>query len=165
MVLNKDELAERVLKDNLVDLKDAKHQLQPASVDLTLEKAFELVGQGALDFDNSERVFSEVKEIPFENDWVELAQGAYKVRFAEAVRLPPDLAGVTFARSSLARCGCDLYNGWWDPGYAGRGEALLIVHNPQGIRLKRGAKIAQMVFLPLNASKHLYAGVHHGEHL
>ncbi|MFA4946859.1 MAG: deoxyuridine 5'-triphosphate nucleotidohydrolase [Candidatus Micrarchaeia archaeon] len=165
MVLNKDELAERILKDKLVDLTDAKHQLQPASVDLTLEKVFSFEGQGALDFDNSERVLSEVKEIPFKNDWVELARGAYKVRFVETVRLPPDVASVTFTRSSLARCGCELYTGWWDPGYAGRGESLLMVHNPAGIRLKRGAKIAQMVFLPLNASKHLYAGVHHGEHL
>ena len=165
MVLNKDELAERILKGKLVDLKDARHQLQPASVDLTLDKVFAFEGAGALDFDNSERVISEVKEIPFENDWVTLAQGAYRARFAEAVRIPPDLAGITFARSSLARCGCDLYNGWWDPGYAGRGEGLLVVHNPAGARFKRGAKIAQMVFLELNASNSLYSGVHQGEHL
>ena len=165
MVLNKSEIAERILKSELIALKDAKHQLQPASVDLTLEKVYRFKGKGVIDFDNSERVISEAEEIAFEGDWVDLPKGAFKVQYAEEVRMPSDLAAVTFTRSSLARCGCDIYNGWWDPGYHGKGAGLLIVHNPKGVQLKKGAKIAQLVFVPLNASEHLYAGVHHGENL
>lgn len=165
MILNKSEIAERVLKDKLVALRDAKHQLQPASVDLTLDKVYRFKGKGAIDFDNSERVISEVEEISFNDDWVDLPKGAFKVQYAEEVRMPEDLAAIAFTRSSLARCGCDIYNGWWDPGYRGKGEGLLIVHNPEGVRLRKGAKIVQLVFVPLNASGHLYDGVHRGENL
>jgi len=165
MVLNKSEITERILKEELVALKDAKHQLQPASVDLTLEKVFRFKGKGVIDFDNSERVISEVEEISFNGDWVDLPQGSFKVQYAEEVRMPLDLAAVTFTRSSLARCGCDVYNGWWDPGYHGKGVGLLVVHNPEGVRLKKGAKIVQLVFVSLNDSEHLYEGVHKGENL
>ncbi len=167
MILGRESLAERIATQSIAEgLRDPAHQLQPASIDLTLDKAFEFSGEGALDYDNSERVISEVKELLFEGEWVKLGKGAYKVRFAEEVRIPSDLAAITFARSSLARCGCDLYNGWWDPGYHGKGEGLLVVHNPRGVRLKKGAKIAQLVFASLDKeSKHLYEGMHKGENL
>ena len=167
MILDKDSLAERIVSQKIVEeLKDAKHQLQPASIDLTLEKAHSFKNAGSIDFDNAERVISETAEIPFEGGWVRLEKGAYKVRFAEAVRVPGDLAAITFARSSLARCGCDLYNGWWDPGYHGKGEGLLVVHNPHGVRLKKGAKIAQLAFVSLHKeASELYKGMHKGENL
>lgn len=165
-VLNKGELAERIIKDKLVEVRDAKHQLQPASVDLTLEKIYRFVSQGAIDFDNSQRVLSKVEEISFQDSWAELKQGAYKVQYAETVRVPPDLAGITFCRSTLSRCGCDVYNGWWDPGYVGKGEGMLFVMNPHGVRLKKGAKIAQIVFLKLSTeANELYEGMHKGENL
>ena len=166
MVLSKSELAERIIKDRLVEVRDAKNQLQPASVDLTLEKVYRFASEGAIDFDNSQRVLSKVEEVAFNGDWVELKQGAYKVQYAETVRVPPDLAGVTFCRSTLSRCGCDVYNGWWDPGYAGKGEGMLMVMNPHGVRLKKGAKIAQIVFLKLSTqATELYEGIHKGENL
>ena len=164
MVLSKEELAERVVKDRIVEVKEGGHQLQPASIDLTLDKVFEFKEKGVIDFDNSERVISEVKEVAFEGGWVELRQGAYKIKFAETVRVPPDLAGMTFCRSSLARCGCDLYNGWWDPGYVGKGEGVFVVHNPHGVKLKKGAKIAQIVFVRLSKQAgELYSGIHKNE--
>ncbi len=167
MILDKDSLAEKILSQKIVELRDAAHQLQPASIDLTLDKVFSFKSAGSIDFDNSERVISETEEIPFEGDeWVKLEKGAYKVRFVEAVRVPPDLAAITFARSSLARSGCDLYNGWWDPGYHGRGEGLLVVHNSHGVRLKKCAKIAQLVFVSLHKEAgEVYQGMHRGENL
>jgi dUTP pyrophosphatase len=37
----------------------------------------------------------------------------------------------------------------WDAGYAGRGEGLLQVTNPRGVRLQRGARIVQLVLFRL----------------
>ncbi|HDD64086.1 MAG TPA: deoxyuridine 5'-triphosphate nucleotidohydrolase, partial [Thermoprotei archaeon] len=35
----------------------------------------------------------------------------------------------------------------WDPGYRGRSYSLLIVYNEEGIRLKRNARLVQLVFI------------------
>ena len=168
MVLAKHEILERIKRDKLVeDYVDLTQQLQPASFDLTLDKVFELYGGGSIDFDNSSRVLSEARELSFDaSEWVLLKKGVYKVRFKEIVRIPADLAGVTICRSSIARCGCNLYNGFWDPGYEGRGESTFLVLNEHGIRLKKYAKIAQMVFFHLtDEARELYSGVHKGENL
>lgn|SRR3989338_5376741 len=168
MVLNSQQIRSLIERKQLVyDFLDLEKQLQPASFDLTLAKAFEIASQGAVDFDNSQRVISKTEEIPFDDDgWVELPQGIYKAQYAEAVKIPANLVGVTFCRSSLSRCGVDLYNGFWDPGYEGRGESVLLIHNPQGIRLKKRAKIAQIAFFELGGeSGRLYSGMHHGENL
>jgi dUTP pyrophosphatase len=52
----------------------------------------------------------------------------------------------------------------WDAGYAGRGEGLLQVTNPHGVRLQHGARIAQLVVFRLNrAASSAYAGAYQGE--
>lgn len=168
VILSKQEILALIEKQGLVTgAVDLAHQLQPASVDLTVEKVFALESKGALDFDNSQRVIPKSAEISFEKDWMKLAPGNYKIRFNEAVRLPAGIAALTVSRSSLARCGCLVHVGWWDPGYEGRGEACLVVGGA-GLKLKRNAKVAQMIFLRLGdevAAHELYSGVHQKENL
>lgn len=169
LILSKQEIASLIKKQGLVTgFVDAAQQLQPASVDLTIEKVFELASgeAGALDFDNSERVIPKAAEVSFdEKDWLYLKPGNYKIRFNEAVKLPAGIAALTVSRSSLARCGCLVHVGWWDPGYEGRGEACLIVGG-KGLKLKRNAKVAQMIFVKMSEdAKHLYSGIHQKENL
>ena len=146
---------------------DLKKQLQPAGVDLTLAKVFSFESRGSFDFDNSAREISECKELPFDGDgWIELEPGHYKIQYNELVRVPPDLVALTICRSSLARSGCDVYNGFWDPGYVGRGESSFLVFNPKGVRLRKNARVAQMIFLRLSeAADELYSGVHKNENV
>ena len=73
-----------------------------------------------------------------------------------------DRAG--FTRSSLLRCGAALNNAVWDPGYHGRSEAMLVVTNSHGIKLKKNAKLVQIVFVKLtSAPKQVYTGIFKGE--
>ena len=58
-----------------------KSQFQPAGIDLTLNKVLSFSTPGRIDFDNKERKISEVEELRFENEWVSLQKGAYKVIF------------------------------------------------------------------------------------
>ena len=168
-MLNRIEILERIKRDKLIeDYLDLDNQLQPSSFDLTLAKVYELSKQGSIDFDNKERVISDTTEVPFNDDWVNLRPGVYKIQYQEIVNVPKDLVGITICRTSLSRCGCDLSNGFWDPGYSGRGTAALMVHNPNGIRFKRRAKMAQITFIPINELKdenHLYQGMHKGENI
>ncbi len=166
-ILAKHEILDRIARDKLVEgFVELKHQLQPASMDLTLESVHALEGKGALDFDNTQRVIPKTRELKFNaSGWLDLAPGAYKIRFNETIRLPDDLAALTLPRSSLARCGALTHAGWWDPGYHGRGEALLLVGG-KGLRLKKNARVTQVVFLKLNdKARELYSGIHNKENI
>jgi dUTP pyrophosphatase len=51
----------------------------------------------------------------------------------------------------------------WDPGYEGRGRALLIVYNEHGIVLERNARVVQLVFFKVAGTGPGYAGAYKGE--
>ncbi len=166
-ILAKHEILERIVRDKLVEgFVDLKRQLQPASMDLTLESVHALEEKGALDFDNTQRVIPKTRELKFNADnWLDLAPDTYKIRFKETIRLPDDLSAITLSRSSLARCGALTHAGWWDPGYCGRGEALLSVGG-KGLRLKKNARVTQVIFLKLNdKARELYSGIHNKENI
>ncbi|HLC37868.1 MAG TPA: deoxyuridine 5'-triphosphate nucleotidohydrolase [Candidatus Norongarragalinales archaeon] len=165
MILSKQEILELTTKEKLVeDFIDLKIQLQPASIDLTLAKAYAFEGTGVIDFDNSKRVLSKTREMAFDKGFVDLEPGVYKIQFNETVRIPSNIAAFTTTRSTLARCGAFVHVGWWDPGYHGKGEALLSVGTK--LRLEKNARVAQMVFLRLSAeAQELYSGVFHKENV
>lgn len=97
---------------------------------------------------------------------MKLKKGAYKVVYNEVVDIPEDCAGLAFPRSSLLRCGAFIHCAVWDPGYRGRSESLLIVENEKGLRLKKNARLVQLVFMKLEEkAKSLYSGKYKGENL
>ncbi|MEK6982884.1 MAG: deoxyuridine 5'-triphosphate nucleotidohydrolase [Candidatus Micrarchaeota archaeon] len=155
---------QHIEQGNLVSETIGSSQFQPCGVDITLKEAYTFKTAGKLDFDNKERKISDVEPIAYANEEIKLAKGAYKVVFNEYVRIPKDAAALCFTRSSLLRSGISLECAVWDPGYEGRSEALLIVHNENGAILKRNAKIGQLVFIKLaEATNTLYEGVYKGE--
>jgi len=88
------------------------------------------------------------------------------VTFNEIVNIPGDVAALARARSSLLRCGASLETALWDPGYRGRSQSLLVIHNPSGLRLKRNARLMQLVFMRLeNEAEKLYEGRYQGENI
>ncbi len=159
MILPKQHLEGANLMDNL-----HASQFQPCGIDITLKQVLSFKNAGKIDFDNKERKISDTEPIDFSNDEVCLKPGAYKVVFDEYVRIPSDAAALCLPRSSLLRCGATLECAVWDPGYEGRSEAMLVVHNRHGLTLKRKAKIGQMIFIKLStATSSLYSGQYKGE--
>ena len=152
-------------KSNAVTDLIHESQFQPAGVDLTLKSAHAFKNAGKIDFDNKERKISDCEELVFgSNGDLHLQKGCYKVIFNEYVKIPADAAAFCYTRSSLLRSGASLQCAVWDPGYEGRSEALLVVHNDHGITFKKNAKIGQLVFIKLlEPAKHLYEGVYKGE--
>ncbi len=161
-ILCRQTLQQCISEKNLIsDFIDLNEQLQQAGIDLTLEKVFEFESKGTIDFDNKERTFPDFKEIEFENGFVELKRGSYKVRFNEKVNLPSNLCAIGLPRSSLLRMGATIESALWDPGFEGKGESVLTVHNPHGLKLKKNAKIMQLAFIELdNHTDKLYNGIH-----
>jgi dUTP pyrophosphatase len=146
---------------------DPEIQTQMCAVELTLMKIEVFTTSGALAFDNKERRLPEMEEIHFEESgWADLPPGAYLVTFNEIVNIPRDVAALARPRSTLLRCGASLETALWDPGYRGRSQSLLVVHNPSGLRLKRNTRLMQLVFMRLDrAAEKAYSGIYQGENI
>jgi len=122
---------------------------------------------GSIDLDNKKRKIPKTKEKPFGPDGsLHLPLGAYKLIFNETVSIPADAAALARSRSSLLRMGASVQTALWDPGYVGRSEALLAVHNPHGLTMHRDARVAQLVFIRLeNPSGETYQGQYQHENM
>ncbi len=142
-------------------------QTQMCGMELTLQKIERFTSAGAVAFDNNERVLPQTEMMHFDSsDWIDLPAGAYLVTFNEIVNIPRDVAALARARSTLLRCGASLETALWDPGYRGRSQSLLVVHNSQGLRLKKNARLMQLVFLRLEKeAEKVYSGRYQGENI
>ena len=154
----------RSLVEGAIDL---EKQTQMCGMELTMQKIERFTSSGAVAFDNIERVLPSTDALDFDSSgWIDLAPGAYLVTFNEIVNIPSDVAALARARSTLLRCGASLETALWDPGYRGRSQSLLVVHNPQGLRLKKNARLMQLIFLRLeNKAEKLYSGKYQGENI
>jgi len=133
-------------------------RVQPNGVDLTVSEIYAFGSEGKL--------YEEQREMPrYEKlegiEWL-LTSGVYLVRYGEWIKIPPNAIGLVLPRSSLLRMGATIYTAVWDSGYEGRGIGLLHVMNPHGIKLKKGARIAQIIFISARSEK-LYEGIWKGE--
>lgn len=138
--------------------------IQPNGVDLSLDGVWRFLDAGALGRADADRRLASREDLAFDADgWVDLPRGTYGIRYAESVDMPVDCGGLCFPRSSLLRMGLTVPTAVWDAGYGGRGEGLLLVGNPHGVRLQRGARIAQLVVFRLTSPTAGYAGQYQNE--
>lgn len=144
---------------------NAEEQLQPNGVDLTLRQVAMFASPGIIGTSNQERRLSDVSPLVFDGlGDLEVMAGAYLVTFNEIVNLPQDIMAIGQPRSSLLRCGAAIHTAIWDAGYSGRSQALLVVYNPYGLRLKKEARLMQLVFFRLTAATEAgYKGRFQGE--
>lgn len=170
-MLNREELKKLIQEKNLVEgYIDLDTQLTPNGFDLTVGNIFEFTTAGSLDFSNKERKLPEAKEIPLQKGnpqdkfgWWQLKKGIYKIRTNEVVNLPKDLIALAFSRTSLLRMGAFTQHGVWDAGFRGKGEFVLTVGNPAGIRIKQNARIAQLVFFNVKETDAGYQGIYQNQ--
>jgi len=141
-------------------------QVQPNGIELTLMRieAFAEAGQVALD--NSERKIPIGRPLRFDGEgWVDLSKGCYKIVFNEVVNIPRGIAAIALPRSSLLRCGVTIETAVWDAGYRGRSESLMVVHNEAGFRVKRNARVLQLLFFRLSSEVEGYSGAYQEENI
>jgi dUTP pyrophosphatase len=149
------------------NLCDVQQQIQPNGVDLTLKEVALFSSSGSLGSSNEGRVLSSTSPLVFDGlGRVDLLPGCYLVTYNEAVNLPKNIMALALPRSSLLRCGVSIHNAVWDAGYSGRSQSLMVVYNPQGFRLRRNARIVQMVFFFLSREvRQGYQGMFQGENI
>ena len=175
--LNREEIARLIAGDSplVAAYVDLTAQLQPNGFDLSVGEVARFVLRqaqderegGQLGGSDADRVLSDTEPLPFDAEgWLSLEQGAYLITFNEVVNLPPDLMALGRPRSSLLRSGVALHTAVWDAGYRGRSQSLLTVHHPDGFRLQRDSRVAQLVFFRLaTAPEQGYRGRYQGEGL
>ena len=141
-----------------------EEQLQANGFDLTLRDIAVPGTPGQVVADSSQRRVSELKPLTFEAaGQIDLSPGAYVITFNEVVSLPVDVMALATPRSSLLRCSVSVHTAVWDAGYHGRSQALLVVYNPLGFRLQKGARVIQLVFFRLTTATEGYRGAYQGE--
>ena len=143
-----------------------EEQLQPNGFDLTLKEIGAPQDEGQIGISNAQRKLSKLGPLAFDGtDCVDLAPGAYVITFNEIVHLPKNVMALGAPRSSLLRCGVSIHMAVWDAGYSGRGQSLMVVHNPLGFRLQKNSRIAQLVFFDLAAETEGYSGAYQRENI
>ena len=145
---------------------DLDKQLQPSGFDLSLGEVHVYNGVGSVDFSNKERRIAPMTTLqPDDDGWYTLPQGCYIIVYNEVVRMPLDLIAIARTRSTVLRNGSAVETAVWDPGYHGRSSSLLVVHNPNGFKLKRNARVAQLVFFRTSEVEEGYSGIYQKERL
>ena len=143
-----------------------EEQVQPNGVDLTVREVALLQSPGKIAVENSQRLVSDLAPLVFDGlDFIDLMAGAYIITYNEIVHLPKNITALATPRSSLLRCGVTVNTAVWDAGYSGRSQSLMIVYNPQGLRLQRNARIVQLIFLELTQETEGYHGAYQGENI
>jgi len=161
MALNSEEIKEKIQNGKIISgFIDLETQITPNGFDLTIEKIFEFLQSGAIDFSNRNRETPETRELKWKNDWLFLKQGVYKVRTNEVLKMPLDLVAIARPRSSLSRSGAAVDSGVWDAGFEGKSEFLLIVGNNKGLRIDKNARIVQLIFFKMKRTKVGYDGIY-----
>ncbi|ABR56948.1 deoxycytidine triphosphate deaminase, putative [Methanococcus aeolicus Nankai-3] len=147
------------ISKNFVNIKDDA-QIQQCGIDLRVGKIFKLNGDGALDYTNEKRELPDQIEI-FNSDKdnkIILKEGIYTVQIADKVKIPNNMAGFAYPRSSLLRMGATIYTAVHDPGYEGAPTYLLQVFNP--ITIYNDARIAQIVYIECSSVNGEYEGIY-----
>jgi dUTP pyrophosphatase len=165
MILGKTELI-RLVNGLAEGVVDASEQLQVNGLELTAGKVEAFAGPGQIGFSNEDRSLPATRPLPWgEDDWLFLEKGCYKVIFNEIVSIPKDACAIGLPRSSLLRMGVSVHTAVWDAGYRGRSEALLVVYNEAGFRIRKDARVIQLIFMRLESGQEGYKGRYLGENV
>ncbi|OGO36800.1 MAG: deoxyuridine 5'-triphosphate nucleotidohydrolase [Chloroflexi bacterium RBG_16_57_8] len=145
---------------------DLEAQLQPNGIDITVRDIASLQSPGRIAVSNAQRSVSELVPLTYDGEgFVDLPPGPYVITHNEIVHLPTNVMALARPRSSLLRCGVTVETAVWDAGYSGRSQSLLVVHNTNGFRLQKDARVAQLVFFRLTGETEGYKGVYQGENV
>ncbi len=144
------------------DAIDMKKQSQVNGFDLSVKEILTFKGDGAIDFDNSKRVLPEYEPVELINgEYWDLKSGYYVIRYNEVVSVPLNAVGILQPRSTLLRMGGTMIGAYWDSGYSGRGQGMMVVGHP--MKVYKNARVAQIVFILTKKMKKGYEGKYQNE--
>jgi dUTP pyrophosphatase len=167
-VLSKSDI-QKLLKQKpplIEDYVSLSQQLQPNGFELTLRDISIFQNAGQISAENTERRLPDLAPLIFANDgFMDLIPGSYLITYNEVVHLPKNIMALGRPRSSLLRCGVNIGTAVWDAGYEGRSQSLMVIYNSQGFRIRKNARVLQLVFFQLTSETEGYSGIYQGENI
>lgn len=130
------------------------NQIQPASIDLRLDRHFTWHLRRATSLiDPAEEIGSYVEDRLPTGDRYLLGPGEFVLASTiECVTIPPNLCGMIKDKSSLARLGLGMLPaGFIDPGFSGHITLEIVNHAPRPFVLYPGMRIAQLVMFEMSS--------------
>lgn len=139
-----------------------QENVQPASIDLTLDNVFlqPLAGRRSIDLGNLEATDpGHHRVIVGQHYGLDEDYGLGPQEFllgstAETIHVPDDLVGIVEGKSSLGRLGLIVHStaGFCDPGFQGKITLEFYNLNHNRIRLRPGLKICQISFTRMTSA-------------
>lgn len=144
-----DSTIEQLIRDGSIVVDPLIKAVDGASVDLHLAPSLLMYKRGLLDT-HEQMTEQKYVRINFSEDgYYDFNPGEFFLGATlESIKLPTNVAGLLFGRSSMARIGVSIhFAGFFDPGFNGTAtlEIQNIGNNP--VRLYAGQSICQMVFI------------------
>ncbi|MBU1352790.1 MAG: deoxycytidine deaminase [Gammaproteobacteria bacterium] len=126
--------------------------------DLRLSSLHTIQGQGSLLIETRKTPKAEKLEPDAEGIFTLTPNNWYLATTIEEMRLPSNLAGIVFPRSTLFRSGVELHTSITPAGYEGPLTFGLSVHNPAGFRIASGARFCHLVLMQVKKGATKYRG-------
>ncbi len=159
MILAKSEIEKLVAENPPLIENFKKENLQGAGYDLRLDVLYKIKSDARLGINS--RKLPEVEEI-CGDVYVIKPNEYYLVKTVEKVNIPSNLIARILPRSTLFRCGVYIFTALVDPGYKGALTFGIKNFSNYEFRVKRFAKIAQIVFEKVEGKAEKYNGRYQG---
>lgn len=151
-------LADRQIKDRIAsgDLQISPYdpeRVQPASVDLLLDRYIRIPARPGTTIDVANVPEGHTKLVDMEDGWLMKPKEFLLASTVERVALPTDLAARVEGKSSLGRLGLAVHitAGFVDPGFQGQITLEVVNEAPWPIVLRPMMPIAQLCLIPMAA--------------
>lgn len=140
-------------------LEDVDKQVQQNGIDVRVESIQEIISSGVLRKEGKELPRYKAltpEDVPDGREVFAINIGkAYIMTSYESVRIPENVVGMVFMRSTLNRIGAPIHSGLYDSGFKGRIQPTLYPMNH--LLIEKGARFAQIIFMQAQSYK-LYDG-------
>jgi len=153
----------RLIREKRLVLPMKQDQLQPNGIDLTIDKAYRVIGSALLDETGLKDEKLKKVEIQPVDGYFEFSPNiAYEIEYDQIIEVPDNMVALTFQRSSLNRSGCNIFGSVWDSGYKGKGSGTLKTSVP--ISIKKHTRVAQIIYFWADSSS-TYNGRYQNERI
>ena len=128
--------------------------------DVTLKGVKKVGTGGAVMCDKSKTPHYE--SVPAVEGCFVLCKGVYSITFNEGGEIPKNSSGFFKHRSSVARCGGEIYSGWYDTGFCCENFGAILVVHVDSISIEHNARVAQLLLFASDEAS-TYDGQWQGE--
>lgn len=143
-----------------------KEQIQQNGIDLTVVGIAEIEGMARVgNKDKSLPNYIPLKSLPtLDGEWIyKLEPGkGYMLEIGEKIKIPKDMCGLIWMRSTFNRCGCPIFACVFDSGYEGRPTVAAYPTIP--IWIEKGTRIAQILYFDATSAS-MYNGQYQHQRL